>query len=152
TGLWTVRISPPGIHKFTALSSYTSQATRAKVRLPAARSKRRMVSIEDARRRTAAPRIPPHNLEAEESLLGAMMLSREAITASVEARLEAADFYKPAHGAIFEAAFGLHQRGEPVDPVTVAEELRRTSQLEQLGGRQTLLRIQAATPASANAQ
>jgi replicative DNA helicase len=111
-----------------------------------------MVSIEDARRRTAAPRIPPHNLEAEESLLGAMMLSREAITAAVEARLEPADFYKPAHGAIFEAAYGLHQRGEPVDPVTVAEELRRTSQLEQLGGRQTLLRIQAATPASANAQ
>jgi len=111
-----------------------------------------MVSIEDARRRTAAPRIPPHNLEAEESLLGAMMLSREAITAAVEARLEPADFYKPAHGAIFEAAYGLHHRGEPVDPVTVAEELRRTSQLEQLGGRQTLLRIQASTPASANAQ
>jgi replicative DNA helicase len=111
-----------------------------------------MVSIEDARRRTTAPRIPPHNLEAEESLLGAMMLSREAITAAVEARLEPVDFYKPAHGAIFEAAYGLHHRGEPVDPVTVAEELRRTSQLEQLGGRQTLLRIQAATPASANAQ
>ncbi|MDP9333900.1 MAG: replicative DNA helicase, partial [Actinomycetota bacterium] len=92
------------------------------------------------------------NLEAEESLLGAMMLSREAITAAVEARLEARDFYKPAHGAIFQAAYGLHSRGEPVDPVTVAEELRRASQLDQLGGRQTLVRIQAATPASANAQ
>ena len=73
----------------------------------------------------AGARIPPHNLEAEESLLGAMMLSREAITAAVEARLEASDFYKPAHGAIFDAAYGLHSRGEPVDPVTVAEELRR---------------------------
>ena len=111
-----------------------------------------MVSIEDARRRAGGARIPPHNLEAEESLLGAMMLSREAITAAVEARLEASDFYKPAHGSIFEAAYGLHSRGEPVDPVTVAEELRRASQLEQLGGRQTLVRIQAATPASANAQ
>jgi replicative DNA helicase len=110
-----------------------------------------MVSIEDARRRAGGARIPPHNLEAEESLLGAMMLSREAITAAVEARLEAGDFYKPAHGSIFEAAYGLHSRGEPVDPVTVAEELRRASQLEQLGGRQTLVRIQAATPASANA-
>jgi replicative DNA helicase len=111
-----------------------------------------MVSIEDARRRAAGARIPPHNLEAEESLLGAMMLSREAITAAVEARLESSDFYKPAHGSIFEAAYGLHSRGEPVDPVTVAEELRRASQLEALGGRQTLVRIQAATPASANAQ
>ncbi len=99
----------------------------------------------------AARGIPPHNLEAEESLLGAMMLSREAITAAVEARLEGGDFYKPAHGSIFDAAYGLHSRGEPVDPVTVAEELRRASQLEQLGGRQTLVRIQASTPASANA-
>ncbi len=111
-----------------------------------------MVSIEDARRRANGARIPPHNLEAEESLLGAMMLSREAIAAAVEVRLEAHDFYKPAHGAIFDAAYGLHSRGEPVDPVTVAEELRRASQLDQLGGRQTLVRIQAATPASANAQ
>jgi replicative DNA helicase len=111
-----------------------------------------MVSIEDARRRANGARIPPHNIEAEESLLGAMMLSREAITAAVEAKLEAGDFYKPAHGAIFGAAYGLHSRGEPVDPVTVAEELRRSAQLEQLGGRQTLVRIQASTPASANAQ
>jgi replicative DNA helicase len=96
-------------------------------------------------------RIPPHNLEAEESLLGAMMLSREALNAAIEARVEAHDFYKPAHGYIFEAAYALHSRGEPVDPVTVAEELRRASQLDDLGGRQTLLRIQAATPASANA-
>jgi replicative DNA helicase len=95
--------------------------------------------------------VPPHNLEAEESLLGAMLLSREAITAAIEAHIEASDFYKPAHGTIFEAVFALHSRGEPVDPVTVSEELRRTSQLEQLGGRPTLLRIQAATPASANA-
>ena len=57
----------------------------------------------------------------------------------------------PRTASIFEAAYALHSRGEPVDPVTVAEELRRASQLDQIGGRQTLLRIQAATPASANA-
>jgi replicative DNA helicase len=105
----------------------------------------------ERRARAVGGRIPPHSLEAEESLLGAMMLSREAITAAIEAKLEVGDFYKPAHGAIYEAAYGLHSRGEPVDPVTVAEELRRAAQLDQLGGRQTLLRIQASTPASANA-
>jgi replicative DNA helicase len=102
-------------------------------------------------RRAAPGRIPPHNLEAEESLLGAMMLSREALTAAVEAHIEARDFYKPAHGIMFDAAYTLHSRGEPVDPVTVSEELRRSGQLDALGGRATLLRIQAATPASANA-
>jgi replicative DNA helicase len=79
-----------------------------------------------------------------------MMLSREAITAAVEARLDAADFYKPAHGVIFDAALALHAKGEPVDPVTMAEELRRSGQLESLGGSHALLRIQSATPASAN--
>ena len=109
-------------------------------------------SLDDARRRPPdAARVPPHNLEAEESLLGSMMLSREALTAAVEARIEHRDFYKPAHGVIFDAAFALHSRGEPVDPVTVAEELRRADKLEALGGKATLLRIQASTPASANA-
>ncbi|HEX5614526.1 MAG TPA: replicative DNA helicase [Acidimicrobiia bacterium] len=110
-----------------------------------------MVHSIDEARRSAGGRIPPHNLEAEESLLGAMMLSREAITEAVEARIEARDFYKPAHGQIYEACYGLHSRGEPVDPVSVAEELRRAGSLDALGGRATLLRIQASTPASANA-
>ena len=88
---------------------------------PGSRSRRRR----HARRPPGAAAIPPHNLEAEESLLGAMMLGREAITAAVEAHIEAGDFYKPAHGVIFDAALTLHSRGEPVDPVTVAEELRR---------------------------
>ncbi len=109
------------------------------------------IDLIDGGRGRGPGRIPPHNLEAEESLLGAMMLSREAITAAVEAHLEPSDFYKPAHGYIYEAVFALHSKGEPVDPVTVAEELRRANQLDQLGGRQTLLRIQASTPASANA-
>ena len=111
-------------------------------------------SIEDARRAqraAAGGRIPPHNLEAEESLLGAMMLSRDAITAAVEARVDEADFYKPAHGHIFNAVMALYSQGEPVDPVTVAEELRRADLLEPLGGKPTLMRIQAGTPASANA-
>jgi replicative DNA helicase len=80
-----------------------------------------------------------------------MLLSRDAITAAVEVGVEAADFYKPAHAHLFEAVLSLYGQGEPVDPVTVAEELRRADLLDSLGGRTTLLRLQAATPASANA-
>jgi replicative DNA helicase len=101
--------------------------------------------------RRSAERIPPHNLEAEESLLGSMLLSRDAITAAVEARVDSSDFYKPAYGHIFEAVWSLYEQGEPVDPVTVAEELRRGGLLEALGGKGTLTQIQASTPASANA-
>ncbi len=107
-------------------------------------------SIEAVRRRSTG-RIPPHNLEAEESLLGAMLLSRDAITAAVEARVESSDFYKPAHTHVYEAVLALYSQGEPVDPVTVAEELRRAELLDAIGGRSTLLEIQAGTPASANA-
>lgn len=96
-------------------------------------------------------RVPPHNLEAEESLLGAMLLSRDAITSAVEARVDASDFYKPAHSHIFDAVWSLYEQGEPVDPVTVAEELRRSGLLDALGGKNVLLQIQAGTPASANA-
>jgi len=107
-------------------------------------------ALEPATRR-APGRVPPHNLEAEESLLGAMLLSRDAISAATEAHVEASDFYKPAHGHVYEAVMSLYGQGEPVDPVTVADELRRAELLDALGGRQTLLRLQTGTPASANA-
>ncbi|MBJ7513051.1 MAG: replicative DNA helicase [Acidimicrobiia bacterium] len=110
--------------------------------------------MDDARRSqrsVSAGRVPPHNLEAEESLIGAMMLSRDAITAAVEARVDESDFYKPAHAHIYNAVMALYSQGEPVDPVTIAEELRRADLLEALGGRQKLVSIQANTPASSNA-
>lgn len=107
-------------------------------------------ALEPASRR-APGRVPPHNLEAEESLLGAMLLSRDAISAATEARVGASDFYKPAHGHVYEAVMSLYGQGEPVDPVTVADELRRADLLDALGGRQTLMKLQAGTPASANA-
>jgi replicative DNA helicase len=108
-------------------------------------------ALEPVRQRAGGGRVPPHNLEAEESLLGAMLLSRDAITAAVEVRVEASDFYKPAHTHLFDAVLSLYGQGEPVDPVTVADELRRADLLDSLGGRTTLLRLQNATPASANA-
>src|SRR5579875_1384178 len=108
-------------------------------------------SLEDARRRNqAANRVPPHNLQAEQSLLGAMLLSRDAIAAAVEA-CTADDFYKPAHGHIFDAITTLYSQGEPADPVTVADELSRAGLLEAIGGVPTLISLQADTPATANA-
>jgi len=107
-------------------------------------------ALEPSTRRSAG-RVPPHNLEAEESLLGAMLLSRDAISAATEVGVDATDFYKPANAHIFDAVLSLYGQGEPVDPVTVADELRRVDLLDQLGGRQALLRLQAQTPASANA-
>ena len=97
-----------------------------------------------------ALRVPPHNLAAEESLLGAMLLSKDAIATAVEL-VDADDFYKPAHGHIFEAVASLFSAGEPVDPVTVAEELNRADLLEGVGGPATLVSLQANTPATSNA-
>ena len=110
-------------------------------------------SIEDARRRqrSGGGRVPPHNLQAEESLLGAMLLSRDAIAAVAEVRVAPADFYKPTHGHIFEAITSLYERGEPADPVTVAEELSRDGLLDAVGGAATLVSLQATTPATTNA-
>ncbi len=113
-------------------------------------------SIDSVRRRRPEPtrpgqRVPPHNLEAEESMLGAMLLSREAIASVLEAGVSAEDFYKPSHGHIFDAVTTLYGQGEPADPVTVAEVLRRADLLEHIGGPGTLISLQANTPAIGNA-
>ena len=112
-------------------------------------------SLDDARRRSrsgagATGRVPPHNLQAEESLLGAMLLSRDAIASAVE-MCGVDDFYKPAHGHVFDAICSLYAQGEPADPVTVADELRRADLLEAIGGPGLLISLQANTPATANA-
>ncbi|HVT77542.1 MAG TPA: DnaB-like helicase N-terminal domain-containing protein, partial [Acidimicrobiales bacterium] len=95
--------------------------------------------------------MPPHDLSAEASLLGAMLLSPIAIGAATEVRLTAADFYKPAHGHIYEAIEALYHRGDPADPVTVADELRRDGLLEAIGGPNTLADLATNTPAISNA-
>ena len=109
-------------------------------------------SIDDARRRqrSTGARTPPHDLPAEESLLGAMLISRDAVAVALE-QCVAEDFYKPAHGNVFNAITSLYARGEPVDPVTVADELRRSGLLEMVGGPAGLISLQAATPATSNA-
>ncbi|HEX5366516.1 MAG TPA: replicative DNA helicase [Acidimicrobiales bacterium] len=100
--------------------------------------------------RRGGRRVPPHDLHAEESLLGAMMLEPEAI-ASAAGVLRADDFYKPAHSHIFDAVHALYASGQPVDAVTVADELRRNGLLETVGGHQVLLDIMASTPATSSA-
>jgi replicative DNA helicase len=109
-------------------------------------------SIDDTRRRQQrVGRVPPHNLEAEESLLGAMLLSGDAIASAVNIHLSTEDFYKPAHGHVFDAICTLYAQGEPVDPVTVAEELRRAGLHDLVGGLPALLSLEARTPATSNA-
>lgn len=81
--------------------------------------------------------------------MGAMLLSRDAIASAVEL-CKADDFYRPAHGHIFEAICALYAQGEPADPVTVADELRRADLLEAAGGPGNLVALQANTPAIAN--
>ena len=98
----------------------------------------------------SGPRVPPHDLDAEESLLGAMLLSSDAVVAAIET-CRAADFYKPAHGHIFSAVVSLFEAGEPVDAVTVADELRRSGVLDQIGDPTLLVSLQANTPSLANA-
>ena len=92
-----------------------------------------------------AARVPPHNADAEASLIGAMLLSRDAIGPAVEL-LDGDQFYVPAHGYIFDAIASLYGAGEPADPVTVAEELTRSGLLDQVGGPQRLLELQMAKP------
>ncbi len=109
-------------------------------------------SLDDARRnRGTGTRVPPHDLAAEASLLGAMLLSPNAIGAATEVKLTAADFYKPAHGHIYDAVEALYHRGEPADPVTVADELHRDGLLEAIGGTPALISLQSGTPAISNA-
>jgi replicative DNA helicase len=101
--------------------------------------------------RALSSRVPPHNLDAEESVLGALMLSRDAINIVAEMGLTGAEFYKPAHQHIYEAIRALTSSGQPADVVTVADELRRAGLLDELGGSAYLLELQARTPAISNA-
>jgi replicative DNA helicase len=95
-------------------------------------------------------RVPPHNLEAEESLLGALLLSRDAVGTVAELGLVPSDFYKPSHQHVYDAIRALAGAGQPVDVVTVGDELRRVGLLDDIGGSAALLELQNATPAVSN--
>jgi replicative DNA helicase len=78
-------------------------------------------------------RVPPQAVDVEMAVLGGMLLEKEAIAKAIEVLDETA-FYKPAHQYIFSAMIGLFERSEPVDLITLIEELRRRAQLEKIGG------------------
>lgn len=94
-------------------------------------------------------KVPPHSLEAEQSVLGSMLLEREAIITGVE-YLKPEDFYREHHQKIFRAMVDLSDRGEPVDLVTLSEELRQRNHLEVVGGASYLTKIVDIVPTAAN--
>jgi replicative DNA helicase len=113
------------------------------------------VSIEELEQGLRAPRsefdrTPPQDLAAEQSVLGGMMLSKDAIADVVE-HLRGGDFYKPAHELVYEAILDLYGRGEPADAVTVSAELTKRGEMARVGGAPYLHTLISMVPTAANA-
>jgi replicative DNA helicase len=94
--------------------------------------------------------VPPQDLVAEQSVLGAMLLSKDAIADVVES-LREVDFYKPAHATIYGAILDIYGRGEPADAITVSNYLSKTGSLANVGGAAYLHTLVASVPTAANA-
>jgi replicative DNA helicase len=101
---------------------------------------------------TAPARVPPHNLRAEESLLGAILLRGDTLDDALAEGVTTADFYRPAHGHIWDACWHLVSidHANP-DPVLVADRLNRAGLLPAVGGPATLISLQAHCPATSSA-
>ncbi|MEZ5212122.1 replicative DNA helicase [Gordonia sp. PP30] len=95
-------------------------------------------------------RQPPQDIAAEQSVLGGMLLSKDAI-ADVLEKIKPDDFYKPAHQAVYDAILELYGRGDPADAVTVANELDRQGELRKAGGAPYLHTLISTVPTAANA-
>jgi replicative DNA helicase len=95
--------------------------------------------------------VPPQNLEAEESVLGAMLLSPTAIGAVTEV-LDGSDFYRESHGVIYRGALALYGKGEPVDAITLSNELDERGELERVGGSAKIAELAALVPSTSNAE
>ncbi len=96
-------------------------------------------------------RLPPQDVDAERSVLGAMLLDRSALLETIEF-LKSEDFYRPAHATIFEAVLRLFERSEPVDEVTVTAELRAAGKLDAVGGAPAVAALTESVPTAANAR
>lgn len=102
-----------------------------------------------ARGKSVFSPVPPHNLDAERSVLGALLLDKDQI-GQVVGSLEADDFYLDAHGDIFGAMLSLFSQGTPLDTLTLADELERHRALERVGGLDALASLASAVPTTAN--
>ena len=98
---------------------------------------------------TTGGRVPPQDVAAEQSVLGAMLLSRNAVDPAMDV-LQARDFYRPSHEQIFDVVVDLHGRGEPADAITVAAELQRRGDLARVGGAPYLHTLVAGVPTAAS--
>ena len=95
-------------------------------------------------------RVPPQDLHAEQSVLGSMLINKDAIADCLEA-VKAHDFYRPSHELIFDAVLDLFGRGEPADAITVADELSKRGDLTRVGGQAYLHQLIQSVPTAANA-
>ena len=113
----------------------------------------RVVELPSQGPRPSAPefeRTPPQDIPAEQSVLGGMLLSKDAIADVVEA-VRATDFYRPAHQTIFDVVVDLYGKGEPADPITVSAELTRLGEIGRVGGAPYLHTLMSSVPTAANA-
>jgi replicative DNA helicase len=97
-----------------------------------------------------AARVPPHDLDAERAVIGAMLVSETAVAAVAE-RLAAEDFYSEVHRIIYGAMMRLYSRGDPIDQLTLTNELRSVNEFERIGGRPYVFQIVESVPTAANA-
>ena len=95
-------------------------------------------------------RLPPQSIEAEQSVLGALLIDRDAVIEVAEL-LRPEDFYRSHHGTIYGAVLELSEKREPVDLVTVSENLERQGQLDAIGGSAYLTSLINLTPTAVNA-
>ncbi len=95
-------------------------------------------------------RVPPQDLDAEQSVLGGMLLSKDAIADVVEI-IKGHDFYRPAHETVYQAILDLYAKGEPADPITVAAELVKRGEITKVGGAPYLHTLVQSVPTAANA-
>ena len=98
----------------------------------------------------AGDRTPPQDMDAEQCVLGAMLMSKDAIADVVEV-LRGADFYRPAHELVYDAILDLYGRGEPADAVTVSDELGKRGQVARVGGAPYLVDLLSTVSVAANA-
>ena len=109
-----------------------------------------MSLTDDPPRSADFERTPPHDVAAEQCVLGGMLLSKDAISDVIEV-IRPTDHYRPAHQLIHEAILDLYGRGEPADAITVANELARRGEIARVGGAPYLHTLIASVPTAANA-